>query len=93
MDFAKKHPSALPSLKRFARILKVARWGGLDDVRGTFPHADQVKVRSGNLVTVFNLGGNNWRVVAALHFNRQIAYILAVLTHPEYSKDKWKETL
>jgi len=51
-----------------------------------FPSADQV----GHL-TVFNIGGNKARLVAAIHYNRHKIYIRAVLTHDEYDRGKWKE--
>ncbi len=56
------------------------------DLRNTFGSADQV----GNL-TVFNIGGNKLRLIAAIHYNRRIIYIRAVLTHQEYDEGKWKE--
>jgi mRNA interferase HigB len=37
---------------------------------------------------VFNVGGNKYRIVAAIHFNSQVTYIRHVFTHKEY--DKWK---
>jgi len=55
-------------------------------LRKTFGSADQV----GNL-TVFNIGGNKVRLIAAIHYNRRIIYIRAVLTHREYDEGKWKE--
>ena len=36
---------------------------------------------------MFDVGGNAYRVIAVIHYNTQIAYIRAVLTHAEY--DKW----
>ncbi|MEX3946137.1 type II toxin-antitoxin system HigB family toxin, partial [Paraburkholderia sp. BR10937] len=36
---------------------------------------------------VFDVGGNNLRVVATVHFNRQMLFIRHVLTHKEY--DEW----
>jgi mRNA interferase HigB len=56
------------------------------ELRETFPGADQV----GGL-TVFNIGGNKVRLIAAIHYNRKIIYIRAVLTHREYDEGKWKE--
>ena len=46
-----------------------------------FPSADQV-----GRLTVFNIGGNKVRLVAALHYNRRKIYIRAVLTHSEYDE-------
>jgi hypothetical protein len=31
--------------------------------------------------------------VAAVHYNRQKVYVLRILTHAEYNKDVWKDTL
>jgi len=42
-------------------------------------------------LTVFNIGGNKARLIAAIHYNRGKVYIRAVLTHAEYDKNKWKE--
>jgi mRNA interferase HigB len=55
--------------------------------------ADQVQVASGRKVIVFNISGNNYRLIAAVHFNTQRAFALRFMTHAEYSKNKWKETL
>jgi mRNA interferase HigB len=58
-----------------------------------FPHADAVIVESGKPVTVFNIAGNKFRLITAIHYNRQVIYTLRVMTHGEYSKDKWKVQL
>jgi hypothetical protein len=42
-------------------------------------------------LTVFNIGGNKVRLIAAIHYNRKRLYIRAVLTHEEYDQSKWKE--
>ena len=91
--FAEKHPDSAPAIDRLVNALRKADWKNLEQVRNTYPHADEAQVKSGKKVTVINLGGNNWRVITALHYNRQIAFILAILTHAEYSREKWKENL
>ena len=55
------------------------------DVRRAFPHADQVDRR-----TVFNIGGNNYRLIARISYLTQQVFVLAILTHAEYDKEKWK---
>lgn len=57
----------------------------LPELRKTFPSADPV----GDCV-VFNVGGNNYRVIVHLDYELQIMWIRAVLSHAEYSKEKWK---
>ena len=63
------------------------------DARKTFPHADQVKVKSGRTVTVFNVRGNEFRLITAIHYDRRKVFVLNFLTHAEYSKDTWKNRL
>lgn len=57
-------------------------WSGLKKV---FNAVDKV----GDLA-VFNIGGNKYRLVAYLNFERQIIYVKAVMTHAEYDKGDWK---
>jgi mRNA interferase HigB len=54
---------------------------------------DTVKVESGNTVFVFDIKGNDFRLIAAIHFDRRKVFVLAVLTHKEYDKERWKESL
>ena len=42
---------------------------------------------------VFNIRRNDYRLIVAAHFNRQIVYTLCFMTHAEYSKDTWKSDL
>ena len=93
VEFAKRHRDAAGPLNMWYRTARRAHWHDLQDVRVTFPHADAVEVNSGNTVTVFNIGGNKYRLVAAIHYNRQRVYILLLMTHAEYGKDNWKKSL
>jgi mRNA interferase HigB len=85
-EFAEKHPTTASGLAHWYRILKRNNPANFAELRGLLPHADQV----GGL-TVFNIGGNKARVVAAIHYNRRKVYIRAVLTHAAYDTGKWKE--
>lgn len=42
---------------------------------------------------VFNVCGNEYRLIVAMHFNRQLVYTLRLLTHADYSKGRWKDQL
>ncbi len=92
-EYADKYPEAADWLENFEAVLKVARWRNLQDVRQTFPHADAVVVGSKKTVTVFNVKGNHYRLVLALHYNTGIAYVLRFMPHDEYSRGAWKKTL
>lgn len=52
-----------------------------------FPSADIV-----GKFTVFDIGGNKVRLIAAIHYNRGKLYIRHVLTHEEYDRGNWKKS-
>ena len=85
-EFAEKHPEAQVPLARWYRLAKQLDFSSHAELRHTFPSADRV-----GKLTVFNVGGNNIRLIAAIHYNRRKIYIRAVLTHVEYDKQRWKE--
>lgn len=89
----REHPLAARHLDVWRKTVKAATWRNLVEVRRSYPDTDAVKVRSGRTVLVFNLRRNDYRLIVAAHFNRQIVYTLRLMTHAEYSKDRWKETL
>lgn len=66
--------------------MKSGAFQSFAELRAVFPSADLV-----GKLTVFNIGGNKVRLIAAIHYNRQKIYIRAVLTHAEYDGGKWKE--
>lgn len=92
-EYAKAFPGAAVALVRWELVTLAARWGTLVDVRHVFPHADQVTVRSGRTVVIFNISGNKFRLITAIHFDKQRVYILLCLPHAEYSRDDWKKLL
>jgi mRNA interferase HigB len=49
-------------------------------------------VESGRTVTVFNIT-NDFRLITAIHYNRREVFTLRFLTHAEYDKGAWKNTL
>jgi mRNA interferase HigB len=90
---AEQYPKAARFLEAWRATVRAAQWKNLNAVRKTYASADAVKVASGRTVVVFNVCGNDYRLIVALHYNRQIAYTLNFLTHADYSKDRWKEEL
>ncbi len=85
-DFATKHPDAESSLAHWYGIMRNNRFANFARLRETLPSADRV-----GKFTVFNIGGNKARLIAAVHYNRNKVYIRHVLTHKEYDAGKWKE--
>ena len=89
----REHPPAARHLDAWRKFVKTAAWRNLVDVRHTYPDTDAMKVRSERQVLIFNIRRNDYRLIVAAHFNRQIVYTLRFLTHAEYSKARWKDTL
>jgi len=85
VEFAQKYTEVASSLDHWYRIVKHTDFNSFADLRKVFPSADQV-----GKLTVFNIGGNKVRIIAAIHYNRIIIYIRHVLTHQQYDKGKWK---
>lgn len=85
-EFAEQQPETRSALAHWYQEVKRGNFTPFADLRTVFPSADQV-----GKLTVFNIGGNKVRLIAALHYNRQRVYIRAVLTHKEYDEGKWKE--
>lgn len=85
-EFAEQHPETKNALVRWYQEMKRHNFTSFTELRTSFPSADQV-----GKLTVFNIGGNKVRLIAALHYNRRRVYIRAVLTHQEYDAGKWKE--
>ena len=84
-EFTASYPNSESSLSSWYKIARKAKWQNIVEVRNDYPHADSV----GRFV-VFNIGGNNYRLIAEMHYDSQLLLIRHVLTHREYDKDKWK---
>ena len=83
--FWERHVKSRSSLESWYQLVKHAKWESFADVRAAFNTADQV-----GRFTVFDIGGNKYRLVAAIHFNRDKLFVRHVLTHAEYDDGKWK---
>jgi mRNA interferase HigB len=82
---------AMLPLKQWYAVTKAAQWKSPADVKLSFgANVDYVKVRSGNTLAVFDIGGNKYRLVAAVHYDFGRVFILRVLTHREYDLNHWK---
>ena len=97
-DFAQRHPNSKPALHRWRDLVWQKDFQSLNEVREVFPHADLAKrenfvysteqnrrVKEEFSYTVFNIGGNKTRLIAAINYDRKRVRIHLVLTHAEYN--------
>ena len=84
--FWEKHPESESALARWFKVMRHTDFKNFAELREAFPSADKV-----DQWIVFNVGGNKYRLIAAIHFNRSKVYIRYVLTHREYERGNWKK--
>jgi mRNA interferase HigB len=84
-EFATRYPDSLEPLKVWHKISMRATWRDIVEVRNVYPHADAV-----GKCTLFNIGGNDFRLVVKIEFEAQVIYVKKVMTHAEYSRKNGK---
>lgn len=83
--FCEQYPDSKNSLSRWFKIMRKANFTSFNELSTSIPSADKV----GDLI-VFNIGGNKYRLITSIHFNRGKVYIRNVFTRKEYDKGAWK---
>jgi mRNA interferase HigB len=86
VEFWRLHPDAKLPLEAWHQIMVASGFTDFNALRSTFASADYVKG-----LTFFNIGGNKYRLIASIHYNRQKLYLRAVLTHAAYDRGDWKK--
>jgi len=81
-SFAAIHPAADEPLQAWRKTIESRPFVSFADFKTSFNATDKV-----SQYYVFDIGGNKYRIVAAIHFDHQKLYVRHVFTHKEY--DKW----
>jgi mRNA interferase HigB len=84
-EYGEKHANCKDALDNWYKVASKLVWENLLEVQGVFPKAEAV----GNF-TVFNIKGNNYRLIVSIDYEKKIIYIKYILTHTEYDKEQWK---
>jgi len=84
-EFWAKHPQSERPLRSWNLICSKTQFKSFAELRRTFGSVDKV-----GRFTVFDIGGNKWRLITSVHYATGKIYIRAVLTHEQYDQDKWK---
>ncbi len=80
--YVTKNANALNVIEHWIDIMEQAECESHNDLKKLFPSADYV----GNGRYVFNIGGNKYRLVAAITFIAGLAVVRFIGTHAEYDK-------
>jgi mRNA interferase HigB len=89
--FIRKHGDSRTWLESWVIVARNAAWQSIQDVKLAYSTVDGgVRVASGARVTVFDVSGNKYRMIADLVYPIQTITVLELMTHSEYSKNLWK---
>jgi mRNA interferase HigB len=81
-EFWETYPQAQAPLSAWFRVMAHGEFSDFNAIKATFGAADYVAP-----YTIFDIGGNKFRVIAVIHYNRGRVYIRHVFTHADY--DLW----
>lgn len=82
--YIKDNPKSTIALQEWVVTVKRSEWRCFADIKRTFNSVDNV----GNGRYLFNIKGNDYRLVVLIKFTIQFVYIRFVGTHKEYNKIK-----
>lgn len=85
-DFGRRYPDAEKPLQAWRKLIEKSSFKSFSDLKRAFNAVDRI----GDL-TVFDIGGNKYRLIVYLRFDWQRCYIKHVLTHREYDTQRWKK--
>jgi mRNA interferase HigB len=85
-EASEEHPEWGASLAAWYRVARNADWEHFPEVKQSWSKADNV----GNCV-VFDISHNKCRLIAWINYRSKKVFILHILSHAEYDREKWKD--
>ncbi len=86
LEASKIYPDVKKPLDVWYRVSKSAQWQNLEAVKETYRDVEAVEE-----YTIFNIKGNRYRLIVGIDYSSETIYVKGLLTHADYSKDKWKD--
>ncbi|NMG59874.1 type II toxin-antitoxin system HigB family toxin [Geitlerinema sp. P-1104] len=86
LEFSKKYPDSRTPLDSWIKIVEQANWRYLPDIKNNY--SKSVDYVEGYVV--FNIKGNDYRLIARINYRTQVVKIMFILTHSDYDKGNWK---
>ena len=82
VEYYTMHADAKTALEEWLEKAELADWQNFSDIKDNFRSADWV----GNNRVVFNIKGNDYRLVVLVLFKIKMVYVRFIGTHAEYDK-------
>jgi mRNA interferase HigB len=73
------------AMREWTRVVRGADWNSFAELKHTFNHSDVY-----GDCTVFDIGGNKYRIIAKVIYRKKLVFIRTVLTHADYDKKRWQ---
>ena len=84
-DFWERHPESRPALENWFYRARKLTAPSFPALLQTFGSADYV-----DGITIFDVGGNRYRIATVIHYDKQRLYVRQVMTHAEYDRNEWR---
>jgi mRNA interferase HigB len=81
-DFWESHPDSEQQLKSWYQEVSKAQWKNPNEIKQEYPSAS---ILNDNCI-VFNIKGNNYRLIVKINYDYQMVWIRFIGTHSEYDK-------
>ena len=78
--FWEKHPKSEKPIKQWVGVIKAYDWKNVNEIKSTLSFISILK----NDRVVFNIKGNDYRIVASFNFIAGICFLCFIGTHDEY---------
>ena len=85
-EFWQRYPESQTIINQWFRKASQATATSFPSLRETFGSADYV-----DGYTLFDVGGNKYRIATVIHYDKQRMYIRQVMTHAEYDRNDWRK--
>ena len=84
-EFKQRHPPARKALDAWVALVAGNEFEQFPELKRFFHAADYVEP-----MTVFDVGGNKYRLIARVDYGLKTVVVKDVLTHADYNRDRWK---
>lgn len=81
-EFWAKHPDCEQQLKSWFREAERGEWRNTNEIKREYPSASILR----NNRIIFNIKGNNYRLIVKINFQYQMMWIRFIGTHKDYNK-------
>jgi mRNA interferase HigB len=76
------------------KLTRKATWQSFQDAKALFGPTDVARdTGSGRTATIFDVGGNKYRIIALVDYAGQTVLVTHVLDHKECDRGNWKDEI